>query len=36
MKTMNKIDTMISCAGQRKYGGPPPNWDGPTPGMYSK
>lgn len=19
-------------AGQRKYGGPPPNWDGPTPG----
>lgn len=23
---------VIFCAGQRKYGGPPPNWDGPTPG----
>lgn len=23
---------LFSKSGQRKYGGPPPNWDGPTPG----
>lgn len=30
IKKIEQIDT--SPLGQRKYGGPPPNWDGPTPG----
>lgn len=24
--------TLDVTTGQRKYGGPPPNWEGPTPG----
>lgn len=27
-----KKKTTTNNIGQRKYGGPPPNWDGPTPG----
>lgn len=23
---------IVSCKGQRKYGGPPPSWEGPAPG----